>query len=55
MKEKNKKEEIRDLKETKKFIWIFKEFQKMNKEEQNNFLNFLEGKVEILERNIKNV
>lgn len=49
-----KKETMKNLKETKKFIWIFKEFQKMNKKEQDNFLKFLEGKVEILERNIKN-
>lgn len=55
MKEKKttKKEEQRDLKEAKKFLWILREFQKMEKEEQDYFLEYLEGKVDILGRTIK--
>lgn len=46
MKKETKKEEMRDLKEAKKFIWILREFQRMNKEEQNEFIGYIEGKVE---------
>lgn len=48
-----KKEKRKELKEAKKFIWILKEFQKMEKEEQDYFIDFLEGKAEILGRTIK--
>lgn len=52
MKEKNKKE-IEELKQAKKFVWIMKEFQKMSKDEQDYFIEFLEGKVDILGKTIK--
>lgn len=54
MKKETKKEELKDLKEAKKFLWILEEFQKMEKEEQDYFLDYLKGKVEILGRRIKN-
>ena len=53
MKEKKTKKEIEELKQAKKFLWIMKEFQKMEKEEQDYFIEFLEGKVDILGKTIK--
>lgn len=53
MKKETKKEEQRDLKEAKKFLWILREFQKMDKEEQDYFLEYLEGKIDILGKTIK--
>ena len=41
-----KKEKRKKLKEAKKFLWIIKEFQNMNRKEQNNFIRYLEGKIE---------
>lgn len=44
-----RKEKRKELKEAKKFIWIIKEFQKMDKKEQNRFIRYLEGKIENME------
>lgn len=44
-----KKEKRKELKEAKKFLWIIKEFQNMNRKEQNNFIRYLEGKIENIE------
>lgn len=52
-KKETKKEEMEDLREAKKFLWILREFQKMDKEEQDYFLDYLEGKVDIIGRTIK--
>lgn len=52
MKYKNNKEK-KELKEAKKFLWILEEFQKMDKEEQDYFLDYLKGKIDILGRTIK--
>ena len=44
-----KKEKRKKLKEAKKFLWIIKEFQNMNRKEQNKFIRYLEGKIENME------
>lgn len=44
-----KKEKKEDLKKAKKFLWIMKEFQNMNRKEQNKFIRYIEGKIENME------